>query len=135
VSHFTLHWLLEQTAVASGFVGQILPQPPQFAASVLVSTQAPPHSMAGNTQAKSQLPSTHVGVAPGGGMHTVSQSPQCAVLVIKSMQDPSQFWVPPAQPVPHFPPAQTCVPLQAVAQSPQWAPSDAKSTHWPLQFW
>jgi hypothetical protein len=98
---------LEHTAVALDLVGQILLQPPQFAASVLVSTQAPPHSMAGNTQAKSQVPSTHVGVAPAGGMHTVAQSPQCAVLVIKSMQLPSQFSVPPAQPVPHFPPAQT----------------------------
>jgi hypothetical protein len=107
VSHFTLHWLLAQTAVAFGFVGQTLLQPPQFAGSVLVSTQAPLHSMAGSTQAKSQLPNTQVGVAPAGGMHTVAQSPQCAVLVIKSMQLPSQFCVPPAQPVPHFPSAQT----------------------------
>ena len=102
-----LHWLLAHTAVALGFVGQGLPQPPQLAASVLVSTQAPPHWMAGNTQAKPQLPSTQVGVAPGGGMHTVVQLPQCAVLVIKSMHEPSQSWVPAAQPVPHFPPAQT----------------------------
>lgn len=91
MSHFTLHWLLAHTAVALGFVGQGLLQPPQFAASVLVSTQAPPHSIAGNTHAKSQVPSTQVGVAPAGGMHTVSQLPQCAVLVIKSMQEPSQF--------------------------------------------
>ena len=134
MSHFTLHWLLAQTAVALVFVGQGLLQPPQFAGSVLVSTHAPLHSIAGSTQAKSQVPSTQVGVAPGGGMHTVSQSPQCAVLVIKSMHEPSQFWVPLAQPVPHFPAAQTWVPLQAIAHSPQWAASDARSTHWPLQF-
>jgi hypothetical protein len=102
-----LHWLLAHTAVALGFVGQGLPQPPQLAASVLVSTQAPPHWMAGNTQAKPQLPRTQVGVAPGGGMHTVAQLPQCAVLVIKSMQEPPQFWVPPAQTELHCPLAQT----------------------------
>jgi hypothetical protein len=107
VSHFTLHWLLAQTGVAFGFVGQGLPQPPQLAASVLVSTQAPPHWMAGSTQAKPQVPSTQVGVAPGGAMHTVAQFPQWAVLVSKSMQEPPQFCVPIAQPMPHLPAAQT----------------------------
>jgi hypothetical protein len=98
---------LEHTAVAFSFVGQGLPQPPQLAGSVLVSTQAPPHWMAGNTHAKPQLPSKQVGVAPGGGMHTVAQLPQCAVLVSTSTQEPPQFWVPIAQPLLHFPPAQT----------------------------
>jgi hypothetical protein len=45
--------------------------------------------MNGSTQAKSQLPKTHVGVALAGGMHTVAQSPQCAVLLIKSTHEPS----------------------------------------------
>lgn len=71
-------------------MGQALEHWPQLFGSVLVSAHAPLHSMNGKTQAKSQLPSAQVGVALAGGMHTVSQSPQCEVLVIRSTQDPSQ---------------------------------------------
>jgi hypothetical protein len=75
--------------------------------------------MAGSTQAKPQLPSTQVGVAPGGAMHTVAQSPQWAVLVIKSMQEPPQSFVPAAQPTLQVPPAQTWPAPQTVVQLPQ----------------
>lgn len=102
---------------------------PQLFGSVLVLVQAPPHSMNGCTQAKSQLPSAQVGVALAGGMHTVLQSPQCEVLVIKSTQEPPQAWVVPPQEVPHLPAVQTSPAPQALGQLPQWAVSEAKSTH------
>jgi hypothetical protein len=39
------HWLLLQTAVAFVFVGHTSPQPPQFFASVVVSTHPLLHGM------------------------------------------------------------------------------------------
>jgi hypothetical protein len=124
------HWLLAQVAVACCFVGQTLAHSPQLLGSVFVSVQAPPHSMNGDTQAKSQLPSAQVGAALAGGMHTVSQSPQCEVLVIRSTQEPPQGVVPP-QVVLHLPAAQTSPAAQALGQLPQCAVSEAKSTQEP----
>lgn len=132
MSHVVPHWLLEHVAVACILVGQIRAQAPQLFGSILVSVQALLHSMNGSTQAKSQVPATHVGVALAGGMHTVSQPPQCAVLVIKSTQEPSQACVVPAQEVPHLPPAHTSPAPQALPQTPQLAVSEAKSTQAPL---
>jgi len=59
-----------------GWVGQASEQEPQFAGSVVVSTQAPLHSMAGGRHAKSHTPATQVGVALAGGMQTLAQVPQ-----------------------------------------------------------
>lgn len=125
------HWLLAHVAVACGFVGQTLAHWPQLLGSVLVSAHAPPHSMNGDTQAKSQLPSAQVGVALAGGMHTVSQSPQWEVLVIRSTQEPSQACVVPPHAVLHLPAAHTSPAPQAVGQVPQCAVSEAKSTQAP----
>ncbi len=96
--------MAEHTAVACGLPGQTLLQSPQFCGSVAVSTQAPPHSMYGAIQAKSHVPSAHVGAAFAGGMHTVPHLPQCAVLLITSTHEPLQSVVPPLQPEPHWPP-------------------------------
>jgi hypothetical protein len=119
--------------VACGLLGHILAQAPQLFGSDLVSTQAPLHSMVGAAQAKSHAPMTQVGVALAGGMQTVAQSPQCAVLVIKSTHEPSQACVLPVQLVPHFPAVHTSPAPHALAQSPQCAVSDAKSTQAPPQ--
>lgn len=81
MSHFVPHWLLEQTGVARGLVGQTLSQAPQFSTSVLMLAQALPHLMYGEAQLKPHVPAAHVGVALSGGMHTLVQSPQCDVLV------------------------------------------------------
>ena len=130
-----LHWLPAQTAVACGLVGQTLAQPPQLLASVLVSTQAPLHSMYGETQAKPQVLAAQVGVALTGGMHTLSQLPQCEVLLVRSTHEPSQLVVVPGQaPLAHLPAVHTSDPLHATAQSPQCAPSEVKSTQLPLQL-
>jgi hypothetical protein len=128
----TPHWLFSQVAVACDLDGHTLSQAPQLFGSLLVSAQAPLHSMNGETQAKSQVPRTQVGVALAGGMHTVSQSPQCAVLVVKSTQEPPHACVLPAQLVPHLPAAHTSPASQALAQPPQCAVSDARSTQAPL---
>lgn len=125
------HWLLAHVAVACGFVGQTLAHWPQFLGSLLVSVQAPLHSMNGDTHAKSQLPSAQVGVALAGGMHTVSQSPQCEVLVIRSTQEPPHACVVPPQTVPHLPAAHTSPAPQTLVQLPQCAVSEAKSTQVP----
>jgi len=90
--------------------------------------------MYGETQAKPQLLAAQVGVALAGGMHTLSQVPQCEVLLVRSAQEPSQLVVPPGQAEPHFLAVHTSAPPHGVAQSPQWAPSDVKSTQAPLQL-
>jgi hypothetical protein len=87
--------------------------------------------MNGAAHEKSQLPETHVGVALAGGMHTVAQSPQWAVLVIRSTHEPSHAWVVPPQLLAHLPAVHTSPLPQALPQVPQWAVSDAKSTHAP----
>jgi hypothetical protein len=117
-----------------GRLSQGLPQPPQFLLSVVVSTHAPAHSMRGGTQAKSQSPRAQTGVALLGAMHTTSQSPQCAVLVSKSTQEPSQSVVVPTQVEPHWPAVQTCCVPHFVGHAPQCVLSDFKSTHSPSQF-
>jgi hypothetical protein len=97
----------------------------------LVLTQPPLHSMNGATQAKSQAPPAHVGVALLGGVQTVSQSPQCEVLFETSTQEPPQLVVLPPQSTPHLPSRQTSALPHAVAQLPQCAASDVTSTHSP----
>jgi hypothetical protein len=87
--------------------------------------------MNGSTHAKSQLPSAHSGVALAGGMHTVSQVPQCDVLVIRSTHEPSQACVVSPHAVVHLPAAQTSPAPQTLVQVPQCAVSDAKSTQVP----
>lgn len=87
--------------------------------------------MNGDTQAKSQAPAIQLGAALGGAVHTVVQSPQCAVLLVRSTQEPSQFSVPPPQVTPHLPPVHTALAPQLVVQFPQWALSEVKSTQAP----
>src|SRR5687768_8559728 len=111
--------LPEQTGMELGPVMHSLPQSPQLSGSVAVFTQAPLHSIAGNTQAKSHVPSTHVGSALAGGIQTLSQSPQCEVLLIRSTQEPSQFVVVPSQASPHTPLEQNSPLAQAFGHEPQ----------------
>jgi hypothetical protein len=110
-----------------------LAQTPQLLGSVVVSTQAPPHSMRGKTQAKSHSPAAQTGVALLGAMHTVAQSPQWAVLVFRSTQEPPQSVVVPGHVPPQLPPAHTSWAPQTVGQLPQCALSDFKSTQTPPQ--
>lgn len=79
------------------------------------------------------MPATQVGVAWSGGVHVVSHVPQCAVLLVKSTQEPSQLVVLPLHVVVHLPPRHTWVPVQGLPHVPQFAPSDVRSTHAPLQ--
>lgn len=128
------HWLAAQVAVAFGLPAQILPQIPQLSGSVVVSTQAPPHSMAGSKQAKSHVPSRQVAVAFAGGIQTVVQLPQCPVLVITSTQEPSQLVVVPPQVEPQSLSVQTSLLPHSLLQLPQWALFDVRSTHSPSHF-
>lgn len=107
---------------------------PQFWASILVSVQAPLHSMNGKVQAKSHTPTAQVAVALTGGMHTLPQAPQFDVLLDRSTQDPSQSMSVPGQPAAHLPAPQTCPPVHGLPQSPQLALSDITSTQAPLQL-
>jgi hypothetical protein len=66
-----------QTTLAFATAGQPLPQSPQLAGSVRVSTQrSPGHSTSSAKQEKPHSPPAHVAVALAGGMHGLSQSPQ-----------------------------------------------------------
>lgn len=114
--------------------GQAFPQVPQFAASILVSVQAPLHSMNGRVQAKSQVPRAQVAVALAGGIHTLPQAPQLDVLLMRSTQDPLQSVSVPPQPAAHLPSPQTDPAPQGLPQAPQLALSDSKSTQLPLQL-
>jgi hypothetical protein len=100
---------------------------------VSTSTQPLLQPMYGRLQNEPHLPATQVGVAWSGGMQVVSQLPQCAVLLVRSTQEPSQFVVLPLHVVEHLPPRHTCVPVQGLPHVPQFAPSDVKSTHAPPQ--
>jgi hypothetical protein len=101
-----------------------LPQPPQFAGSLLVSTHVEPHSRLPLGHA--QTPATHDN--PDG--QTWPQLPQFAALVLRSTQDPPQLVVPAAQLVTHCPPEQTR-PLHVCPHEPQFVLSLDRSTHAP----
>ena len=67
---------------------QSLPQAPQWAVSVLRSTQAPAHIVLGAAQALWQAPATQVSPTPQARL----QPPQWAGLMLTSTQPPPQAW-------------------------------------------
>jgi hypothetical protein len=73
-------------------VGHAIPQPPQFALSVVGFTQVPPQVTSGALHA--QTPAVQVWFAP----HIVVQLPQCALLACTSTHAPPQN----AMPMPQF---------------------------------
>jgi hypothetical protein len=107
-------------------LGQTMPQPPQFARSVVVLMHAPLHG---------EVPVGHVQVppmqlAPEG--HGLPHPPQLRLLVIVSTHD-EPHCVSDAQPAVQLPALQTRPGSQMCPQVPQLEGSDDFSTHTPLQ--
>jgi hypothetical protein len=72
------------------------------------------------------------GAALGGGMHTVSQFPQCELSLIVLTHEPLQLVSVPQSPV-HSPPLHTRLVLHASPQALQCAWSEFRSTQSPEQ--
>jgi hypothetical protein len=94
---------------------------PQFDASVLVFTHAPPHAVIPVGQPHAPL--EHV--CPAG--HACPQAPQFALSVIVSTQLPAQSVCP--APQPHIPLMHGCPDAHAWPHVPQLAPLIRTSTH------
>ena len=77
---------LAQAAVALGRRGHALPQAPQFRTSRLGSEHAPPHRWLGASHADPHAPRLHTPPAA----QALPQRPQCAVLVVRSVSQPSR---------------------------------------------
>jgi hypothetical protein len=71
-----VHWPLLQLLAALATAGHFLPQPPQFWASVLGSTQVSPHFCRPAAQSKLQIASRQRGVADAGALQVMPHSPQ-----------------------------------------------------------
>jgi hypothetical protein len=91
------------------------PQPPQFAASLAMSTQVPSHSVRPGPQVVLQTPLLQV--VPAG--QTMPQAPQFALSVAVSTQRPPQSVLPAGQVVTQVPMLQTCPGAQALSHMPQ----------------
>jgi hypothetical protein len=65
-----------------------LPQLPQLATSLVVSTQAPLHTVVrgGTLHVKLHVDPLHTGVAPAGAVHAFPQLPQLATSLVVSTQ-------------------------------------------------
>ena len=126
---------------------QANPQPPQFAALVVVLVSQPltallSQSPKGAAQAMPQLPLLHWG-APPEALHLPVQFPQCCSSLRRSpsqplVASPSQLPQNAAQVIPQAPAAQLAVPcaeLHAVAQAPQWMASACRFVSQPLNAW
>jgi hypothetical protein len=59
-------------------LAQAIPQPPQFATSLEVSTQAPLQAKSPAAHSKPHLPATHVALAFSGAAQAFEQAPQWA---------------------------------------------------------
>jgi hypothetical protein len=103
---------------------QLLPQPPQFALSVLVSTQKPLQSMKPETQLVLHVPPEQA----VGPRQRLPQPPQLALSVLSSTQLPLHSVSPPMQLWPQLPAEQTRSPEQWFPQLPQLALSVWVST-------
>jgi hypothetical protein len=122
------------TEVAFVFIGQAAPQPPQFFASLVVSTQLFEQRMYDPVQAIEHWLSEQIGLALAGAGQTLPHMPQFEVLVARSTHEPLQLVVPPVHVSLHVPSVHTCEAVQAVGQVPQCALSDLRSTQDPLQL-
>lgn len=124
-------------------LGHFIPQPPQFATSARVSTQALPHAVVPSGHLNPQTPVAHVGIARATSvLQACSQVPQCDASVCRSVQlAPHKVGVfagqPETQPIV---PAHTGVPpLHTMPQLPQVAgrlrsvsqPCSGSAEQWP----
>src|SRR6185437_7722567 len=111
-----------------------MPQPPQFALSVLMLAQygappSPPQNVCPLAHVLPQLPLLQTSPAP----HLVPHVPQfCASSSVSVQTEPHSF-VPPPQLVAHLPCEQTCPLEHAVPHAPQFALSFCVSTQEPPQ--
>ena len=123
-----------------------MPQPPQFAPSVLVSVSQPSplgdcasplQSASGAAQLETpHFPSMHVGVPPPAGQ-ALSQPPQCSTLAERSVSQPSsrpftQSAWPALQVMPQAPAVHVALPplaLQVEAHAPQVAGFERSASH------
>jgi hypothetical protein len=80
-----------------------LPQAPQFAGSLFVGMQTPPHFEKPGLHAKSQVPPVHDATAWAGTGQAVPQAPQCARFERVSTQAPPQGVSPAPQAARHAP--------------------------------
>jgi hypothetical protein len=105
----------------------VVPQVPQLAALVIVSTHAVPHNVCPAGQVQALLTQS----CPAA--HGAPQPPQLSGSLVRSTQLWSQAVCPAGQVSPHTPAEQSCPPGHAVPQAPQLAPSLCRSTHAPAQ--
>jgi hypothetical protein len=104
-----------------------IPQALQFAASLSMSVQVPPHGR--SPGAHPQVPSLQTSV----GMHAAAQPPQWALSLLRSTQARPQGVSPAPQAVPQRPTLQTCPAAQTTPQAPQFVGSDWIETQMPEQ--
>jgi hypothetical protein len=100
-----------------------MPQPPQFWLSLVVSTQAPVHSVWVAEQPVLHIPLLHTWLAA----HLVPHPPQSTGLLARLTHCPEQFTVPVGHL--HAPPEQKVPPEHVSPQPPQFALSFCMSTH------
>lgn len=122
----------EHTALPLVTAGQILPQAPQFMASVLAFTHCVPQATKGALHEKLQPVASQTGTAFAGALHTVPHLPQFEVSLPRSTQEPLQAESVP-QSLAQSPDLHSMPASHTVAQLPQCWPLDCVSTHWPLQ--
>ena len=96
-----------------------MPQAPQLAVSIVVSTQPAAHLVKGLEQAKSHNPALQLGVPFTGGMHTLLHCPQCDVLLETSTHEPVQLVALPPHVLVHTPLLHTSPAAQAMLHAPQ----------------
>jgi hypothetical protein len=129
--HWVSHWLATQTAEPFAGVGHAVPQPPQFAGLVAVSTHAPPQGTSLPPQVALHEPAEQTSVAP----QRVTHPPQWDGSVMVSTQALPHRTKPALQTKSHPLPLHTGEPfagaLQDVLQLPQCAGSVVVSTHPP----
>jgi hypothetical protein len=106
---------------------QAMPQPPQFAPSLVGSTQAPLHSDRGAGQPGEQVPALQTWPVA----HALPQPPQFAGSLVVLAQRPAQRVTP--GPQEHCPPTQAVPAGHARSQLPQCAALESSRAHVPLQ--
>jgi hypothetical protein len=113
--------------------GQVTPQPPQWLASLCVSTQLPLQSVRPGLQVAEQVDPRQAGVPLATAGQTLPQPPQLFASVRVSAQALAQTVSPTAQTRRQVPATQACPPEHAPPQRPQCAGSVSSETQLPLQ--
>ena len=104
-----------------------MPQPPQFAASLRTSTQAPVHAVSPGAQAATHSPDEQ----SGGSVQAVSQVPQWLGSEAVCVHTPPHSVPPNGQAQAAFP--HVWPPVHTTPQPPQFASSPFGLTHAPPQ--